>query len=246
MSENNKLSPLSETHHAVLFALIARHTIEQFGANEGEAVIRKAIRRYGNQRGKRMAMRAQANSQDLTMPGYLSYGEWQPSAYDIMSSTKEDIELDMRMKVVKCPWNDAWVKYGLIQYGRIYCQEIDDALIKGFNPALTLETISTLSNDGQPCVFIYRDACSVQKESPTLLQKKQSEPQETNTMPWEYHCGHLYKTFNAVLIDEWGVIGMAAIRSALEEFGSIFGKEATRLILGYQETDFDQLPLTTV
>ena len=46
-------------HHALLFAWIARETIVRIGEEEAAPVIRVAVRLYGEQRGHRMALRAQ-------------------------------------------------------------------------------------------------------------------------------------------------------------------------------------------
>ena len=242
MYDNQRHLSFSETHHAVLFALIDRHTIQNVGTKEGEAVIRRAIQQYGNERGKRMAIRARADGQELTMTNYLVYGEWQPSGLTETQSSIEDTYPDVRMRVTICPWNNAWIEYDLLQYGRIYCQEIDDALVKGFNPELTIEMDKTLSNQGQPCEFVYRDASLASKETLQFIGEQRLKYQKQNTMPWDYHCGHLYKTFNKCLIDEFGATGHKAIRAALDEFVSLFGEEAVRIIQSYQEIDFNQLP----
>lgn len=233
---------ISETHHAVLFALIAKETIQLFGPLKGEVGIRKAIRQYGNQRGKRMAMRVQANGQELTMTNYLIYSEWQPSGFSETQSKMEETFPDVRMRVMVCPWNNAWIECNLLQYGRIYCQEIDEALVQGFNPELIIKMGKTLSNDGQPCEFIYRYASLVEGDSLQIIHERRLESLSENTMPWDYHCGHLYHTFQDVLIKEFGATGQKAIQAALNEFSSLFSEEITHIILGYQGTDFNQLP----
>ena len=46
----------SESSHAILFALIARQVVTRYGEEMGLPALRKAIRRYGEQRGRRMAL----------------------------------------------------------------------------------------------------------------------------------------------------------------------------------------------
>ena len=53
------------THHALLFAWISRAVINAVGEEKGEGIIRKAVVKYGMQRGKRMAMRAKANGAEF-------------------------------------------------------------------------------------------------------------------------------------------------------------------------------------
>jgi hypothetical protein len=123
----------SEQHHALLFALIAKEIVEQAGKDAGEAVLRVAVRRYGKQRGRRMAMRALANGDDLSMTSFLIYGEWR-SGTGLGKHDQTVLGSDVRMVVPRCPWTLTWMEASLSEYGRLYCLEIDKALVHGFNP----------------------------------------------------------------------------------------------------------------
>ena len=61
------------THHALMVAWISRAVVDAVGGDEGERIIRRAVVKYGNQRGRRMAMRAEANGHALTMANYFAY-----------------------------------------------------------------------------------------------------------------------------------------------------------------------------
>ncbi len=75
------------------------------------------------------------------------------------------------------------------QYGRLYCQEIDLALARGFDPQAVLEVRKTLTNDLEPCVFVFHQA----------RQPGEADfPSQDATMPWDYHCAHLYQTTREV------------------------------------------------
>ena len=231
MPENNKTLPFSETHHAVLFGLIAKETIQRFGPVEGETCIRKAIRRYGEQRGKRMAKRAQADGQELSMTNYQIYGEWLPSDPTRMQSQMKETPPDLRARVTVCPWNDAWRKYDLLQYGRLYCQGIDAALVKGFNPELSIEVGKTLSNQGEPCEFTYCNASLAHQDTIRVIEERRAASGGKHTMPWDYHCGHLYTTARQVLGEDFGESGVEAARVALEAFAARFGEGMAQVVL---------------
>ena len=64
-------------HHAMLFAWISSAVVARVGTGRGEDVVRRGVRRYGEERGHRMALRAQADGEPLTMASYLAYGEWE-------------------------------------------------------------------------------------------------------------------------------------------------------------------------
>jgi len=238
---NNDNLAFTEIHHAILFALMAKY-ITQFFKEDGELIIRAAIRHYGEQRGSRMAMRAKVDGKNLSFLDYLVYGEWEPSDPAATQSVTKEEYPDLKTIVKKCPWNSAWLEFDLLEYGRLYCQEIDKALVKGFNPQLTIEVSHTMTNLGDTCEFIYCDASSGNKISHTTILELQGKSQEKNTMDWEYHCGHLYKIFSEIILDELGDVGQKALQAALNDFIEYFGKEYYQALLGYQEMDFDNLP----
>lgn len=221
-------SLFTETTHALLFAWIARAVIQQAGPQRGEGVLRLAVRRYGEQRGRRMAQRARRDGMDLGMPAYLAYGEWR-SATGLGQQELSQPGQDARLVVLRCPWNEAWNQDGLGVFGRLYCREIDRALLRGFNPALSLEVRSTLSNDGLPCDFLFRGGAL----SPL------PQPHHATVQPWGYHAGHLYAALCAVLNQELGEAGLRAARDGLRELESRCGPGAARVVLAYLDADFD-------
>ena len=91
------------------------------------------------------------------MTNYLTYGEWR-FVTDGSQMERIEVQDDIRLTVQRCPWEAAWKEAGLLPYGRYYCQEVDAALLRGFNPELQIDVNQTLSNDGRPCEFVYRQA----------------------------------------------------------------------------------------
>jgi hypothetical protein len=243
----HKKAPLfSESSHAILFALIARQVLTRYGEGEGLPALRKAVRRYGEQRGRRMALRALANGDELSMASYLAYGEWR---FATDGSEMERIEdgADIRLSVRRCPWNTAWKAAELLPYGRYYCQEVDAALLRGFNPDLRIEVNRTLSNDNLPCEFIYRQAVPEAGQSrlgQTLaaIGEKSARLESRRLQPWEYHCGHLYTTCSLVMGEEFGPPGRVTVQNALAEFALRYGGSAAGKVARYLKTDFENLP----
>jgi hypothetical protein len=227
-------------HHALLFAWMSREVIQRAGAEKGEAVIRKAVRRYGKQRGGRMAMSAQADGQTPSMFNFLVYGEWEGRRGESNRIILET-DPDFHVWVKKCPWYDTWVEHDLLPYGRLYCLEVDHALIQGFNPDLNLELNATLSNDERDCDFIYHEA-NLTPENFKRMEQRRKEVHDKAVMPWDYHLGHLYKTIREEVVDELGEAGEEAINAAMTEFRREFGEDATEIVQSFKETDFDSLP----
>ena len=46
-------------HHALLFTCISQSVILEIGEKDGGPVLRDAVKKYGEERGRRMALRAQ-------------------------------------------------------------------------------------------------------------------------------------------------------------------------------------------
>jgi hypothetical protein len=214
-------------HHALLFAWMAQAVIQRTSEERGETVIRKAVRRYGEERGHRMALRAEADHKPLSMANYLAYGEWAAGPGESEQALAEE-GADVRMTVHRCPWHAAWAENDLLAYGRLYCLEIDEALVRGFNPALKLDVNATRPNDEEPCEFLFHDVA-------------ERGPRRGRVMPWAYHLGHLYKTVGNVVIEELGTVGREAVGEALATFAERFGEDAAQVVLGYQDEDFGRL-----
>jgi hypothetical protein len=62
-------------------------------------------------------------------------------------------------------------------------------------------------------------------------------------MPWDYHAGHIYKTFKEVLTRELGPAAEAIMKTAMAEFAKRYGAEAEQIVKEYQDVDFDVLPI---
>ena len=225
---------VSPTAHALLFGWIARGVVQAVGEARGEALLRRAVRVYGAQRGHRMALRAAQDGETLNMRSYMLYGEWSAPAGAMHS---EDLEGDphLRSRVYRCPWSSAWREEGLLPYGKYYCMEIDEALVRGFNPALRLDVGGTLSGGAACCEFVLHDA-ELTPEHATQMEARQQALGDRARMPWEYHCAHLYWSLAETLQMD------AVLAEALLAFGERYGEAAVQAILAYEGEDFNELP----
>lgn len=229
------------THHALLFAWISRAVISTVGEKEGGCIVRKAVKKYGYQRGKRMALRAKANGHELTMDNYMAYIEWKPEKGE-MSQKLVEKNPHARINVFKCSWHTAWKENNLMQYGRYFCQEIDEALVKGYNKDLLIDINGTQPNDAEYCDLIFHDANLTARNMMKLIYKKVIKPGKNAIMSWEYHSGHLYKTMGEVISNELGEQAKEIMDAALKDFTDKYGKEAGHIVTSYENTDFNKVP----
>lgn len=217
-------------HHAVLFALLAKHTII-LCKEDGEETIQKGVTLYGNERGARMAANALANGDELNLLNYQAYGEWVPESADQMEFDTLRIEPTLRTCVSKCPWCAAWEGHNLLKYGKLYCPNIDNAVYQGFRKDFSCKIIdANLSFGGEHCVFDWGIPLS-EEEAAELLEKKQKLG--TSCMKdFTYHTAHLLNTVGNTIKKDLGEEGVLAVERALKDYTDIFGQEYLDVLEG--------------
>ncbi len=242
MIEKKYLNKFSPTHHAILFGFIAKEIISYCG-QVGINALKQAVRRYGKERGQRMAQRVICHGDELSMENFLAYGEWIPGS-ELMVSNVVKTTPNLITHVQRCPWVDAWKQENLLKFGKIYCTEIDEALVEGFNSDLTLKIHSTLSFGDKFCEFEY---CNVAL-TPTIQQyvdEKKAQLGKSRIKSWEYHSAHLYYTLLNDLQNECGEDGKTAVIHALTRFGKKYGQYFRHTLLSYNHIDFTTIHYPT-
>jgi len=241
MKKKDQQNGFNEIHHALLFAWIANAIVERIGEQRGEAIIRNAIRRYGEERGRRMALRAQANKHVLSMGNYFGYSEYRitPGVMDLKIINQSP---HVKLCVSKCPWHNAWKETGMLSVGRLYCLEIDQALVHGFNPVLQLEVNGTLTTGAAQCEFVYHNAYPTILNYLLLEYRRAISPGAKAAMPWDYHVGHLFNTLEKVAVEELGQDGQKAVEEGLTEFAHRYGKQAAQRVIASRGKDYGSVP----
>jgi hypothetical protein len=226
---------LSERHHAFLSACFYRELTEHCPGN-GEATFVLATQRYGEQRGNRMAQRAIRDGRALDFATYKAYGEWSYTEEPFASGAHMEVlstSPDFRYLVHACPWHEQYRDMGLLEGACVYCQHIDLAIARGFNPYLVFEVRSTM-HKGHQCDFVLKGAC--------LDERGFAVDKARTQMPFEYHCGHLFKTFREMVTSIQGDLGREISERVRERFAERYGGEAAALLDAFQGTDFNVLP----
>ncbi len=231
----------SAGHHALLFTCIAKAIMTHVGETDGAPIIRQAVRKYGEQRGGRMALRAKKNGHSLTFDTYLAYGEWELPKGDMAFEFTDKVP-HACLHVFKCPWHGVWKEKNLLEYGKYFCQEIDAALVRGFNKNLEIEVKATQTNGAEYCNFIFKDASLTLLKLISLAYKKKIKPGKDAIMPWEYHTGHLLKTLGDFIRTNREDEADDIMETALSEFAGYFSENHAIQLKKYQATDFGALP----
>ena len=116
-----------------------------------------------------------------------------------------------------------------------------EAILHGFNPNLKMEIESTLSSGARKCRLVYLRANLTWIRYLLMGYKRAIVPGKKVVMPWEYHVGHLFKTFEMSIIEDLGELGQKASEHALREFSKRHGESAAQQILAFHTTDFTKV-----
>ena len=214
-------SDFTVEHHAVLYALIAKQ-IMLADPDQGEVHILEATGRYGEERGRRMALAAKKDGCPLTPMGYVVYGELPAVSGDSKSSSS--FENGRHLTSVRgCGWLDAWKKYGLTEYGAYYCRVIDESVYRGFNPELELKISSCLSRGDGACGFDWGEAVS--QEEFNWYREAAGKLGSGFRKDFLFHTSRVLAVMKAYLEEVYGGKGNEIVNQAMEEFTEIFGRE---------------------
>ncbi len=210
-------------HHATFFALLSKHAITLAGEAGKESILR-GMTKYGNERGARMAARALANGDELTTMTNQAYGEWKPDYQGQMDFGTIHTEPTLQTYIAKCAWCDAWKKHDLLDYGKYYCVNVDNAVYQGFrSDFLCTPTTTSLSWGGERCEFDWGHPLTA--EEVTMLAEKKKELGTSCMRDFNFHTAHLLYTISNVLKEDLGETGELAVQKGIEEFIEKFGQE---------------------
>ncbi|GAA0492239.1 hypothetical protein GCM10008986_18130 [Salinibacillus aidingensis] len=137
---------------AKLFAQIAKAVVAQFG-EKGKDAIREGVRTFGEERGRGIAQRARANGENNARENYLTNYDMPRSELFTFSTEYKEGEIEQNFTV--CPFGQQWADDSMHEYGILYCQMIDPAVAKGFNPNFEVEHDQYILREGN-CHFRFK------------------------------------------------------------------------------------------
>ncbi len=136
-----------------LFATLAAEMIESCGEEGREAVVR-AVERFGEERGRRLAELVKSEGREATFANFLIFNDLDTSDLAMVPSLEEG---ELRLEISSCPFAAACEKWDLSEFGRLYCEHVDAAIMRGYNPRL-YETVSlqSLTAGADKCILVYK------------------------------------------------------------------------------------------
>jgi len=222
-------------HHAVLFALLSKYAVTQFGEPGRESILR-GMTIYGNERGARMAANALANGDELTTVTNQAYGEWKPDYEGQMTFGRLRTQPTLQTYISSCAWCDAWAKHDLTEYGKLYCVNVDNAVYQGFRSDFVCKpTTTAMSWGGERCEFDWGHPLT--DEDVEALNLKKAELGTSCMKDFNFHTAHLLHTITKTLNEDLGNDARDAIDKALEEYSAKFGKQYLDVLNGVYPAD---------
>ena len=224
-------------NHAMLFAFLVRQTLNHCG-EAGKAAVQQGVIHYGEQRGRRMAQRAQQDGMPLDTASYLLYGEWQAAP----GETNSQVTYQPRVEMVSpiCPWFQTWRDAGMLAEGAYYSHDVDAALARGFG-GLDMRLDSNLTLGDATCHFHFEGA-GIDAEKQEEMHQHAARLGKRAKMDWAYHTAHLLAAMRGVIIAACGKDGETAVHAALADYAAMFGAEERDRLLRDAAADFDKLP----
>lgn len=224
---------LNEKHHAFVLCCFYRELTSRYG-DRGRQVFVKGAQTYGEQRGKRMSIRALRDGNALDFDSYFAYGEWKasPGAYEIEMTARPGV---VNERVTRCPWADTFREEGLLDCGVDYCAEIDRAIVRGFSPDLELDLASTLHRQGC-CQFYFKDGRITEKTLKDAPERLKLGPGVVKGFP--YHVAHVYFVYARLVVDVFSYEGRSIVARVRGSIKERFGQEVFETIMRYQRCDF--------
>ena len=222
--------------HAMLFAYLVKNAEEVCGERGKEASIKGTIL-YGKERGLRMAMRCSADGRPLSPRNYLIYGEWFDDRK--WSETEPGGLSPFILNFNRCGWSDTWKKHGVEQYGAVYCDWVDEALVLGFNPENVLRIDTTRPRGGDICSFAFMGAEFDSADDVKKDGEIKAAIRSKSVKDFLYHTGHLLSAMRRSYLLELGLPKTKRIvRAALAEYAALFSEEKADAIVAESKQDF--------
>ncbi len=137
---------------ARLFCKLTEEVASRFGESGKETII-NAVKKFGERRGNEIAEIVKSLGKELTLKNYFIY-----STFDAGETTKYKVNIvdgNVELIIRECVFCDGCKDWDKLEYGKIYCDYIDEAILKGYNPNLKIEVPSILTHGDKHCIQRY-------------------------------------------------------------------------------------------
>ena len=219
-----------QDYWSMMYIYVTRSLVDNCG-NDAKGAIRMAIRRMSEERGKELRSKhVNANIKTNLLGLYTKGLDYllDPRIYEDIISASEEVFI---WEVRTCPMADLWNKAGENELGKLYCEENQHALLKGYTDGkgqMNLSKILTCSRDNH-CRFAsyYRPANlygNQKKESFTYTEEEPTLPKPLENVTFKEGIKNQFiKTIYYILevaVENYGGNGERAVALGLRNFSN--------------------------
>ncbi len=137
---------------AKMYYHLAQGLINEFGL-AGEAAVRRAIRRFGRERGLQLCQEHQARGLEINLLSLFT--EYDLPADPRFRRNKIELSEQTRLsETLACTFFNVWRRYpDGSRLGRIYCEEVHHQIFAAYDPAVQTNLCQTLTQGDDRCRF---------------------------------------------------------------------------------------------
>lgn len=151
MDDNRSEVAIMKDFYTLLYGFMAQRVIDSFGA-EGEQIVRRALRDFGKLRGSALRDRQLHYGLELNMKNLHTYCDLPGD--DEQETNRQVFENDDFLSYVEeCEMFDLWKKYGLMDAGIAYCEEIHHAMWSAYHEDTVVVQDEILTRGDCRCSF---------------------------------------------------------------------------------------------
>jgi hypothetical protein len=156
LAAQKKVGDKYKTHFFAMFAqllcTITENVVNKFG-EQGREIIAESIKKYGLERGRRIAELVKSLGKDLTIKNFFIYGDL--DSRSILKYKPKIVDDNLELIIRDCVFCNGCREWGKEEYGKIYCEYVDQAILEGYNPDLILELPARMMLGDKKCHFRY-------------------------------------------------------------------------------------------
>ena len=227
---------LSEHHHAAILIEFYRLLEDQCGHERRLDIFMTAARAYGRRRGRRMAMRALRDGNPLDMTSYFAYGELLSTEGAYTGYYHASCGM-VHEHMTGCPWATEFHE-SCFRCGVDYCREIDNSIIRGFNPTLDFSCPQNM-HLADSCEFFYGGA-EIQTDFMDTYSARVPEGVRVKR-EMAYHCADVYQMFCHVVCQVLPAAGAELIAKVRDRLCEKYGESVLAELDRYAGTDFESI-----
>jgi len=153
MADDAQLKKVAEQHirrFTLFYYFITREIVETLGEEKGKGLIRKAVKKFGEARGKAIQERVKKDGLELDLKNFKTYYDLPLGLTHKSTLVKASTEKQNWKEVRGCLFSEIIKELGAEELGALFCEQ-DQALAEAYNPRTRFTRFQTALTGGDCC-----------------------------------------------------------------------------------------------